>query len=46
MQISFRKKQERSNKQQTNDITPVKTKTRVRKLVNWNVPESDGVHGY
>ena len=46
MQASFIKKQERSNKQQTNEITPVKTKTRVCKLVNWNVLESDGVHGY
>ena len=36
----------RGNKQQNIEITRVKVKQKVRKLVNWNAPGSDGVRGY
>ena len=33
-------------KQQNIEITPTKIKERTRKMANWKVPGSDGVHRY
>ena len=34
------------NKQQNIDLTPTKIKKRIRKISNWKVPGTDGVHGH